>query len=79
MENLDRINDLQVTITVELGKKKITINELLSLNHGSIVELNKEVGEPFLILANGTPIAKGEIVVVNNKYGIRITELLKKN
>ena len=74
--NLDMILDIPVTIAVEIGRSKITINNLLKLNQGSIVELDRLAGEPMDVLINGTLIAHGEIVVVNEKFGVRLTDII---
>ena len=74
--NLDMILDIPVTIAVEIGRSKITINNLLKLNQGSIVELDRLAGEPMDVLVNGTLIAHGEIVVVNEKFGVRLTDII---
>jgi flagellar motor switch protein FliN/FliY len=74
--NLDMILDIPVTIAVEIGRSKITINNLLKLNQGSVVELDCLAGEPMDVLINGTLIAHGEIVVVNEKFGVRLTDII---
>jgi flagellar motor switch protein FliN/FliY len=74
--NLDMILDIPVTIAVEIGRSKITINNLLKLNQGSVVELDCLAGEPMDVLVNGTLIAHGEIVVVNEKFGVRLTDII---
>jgi len=74
--NLDNLVDIPVTFTVEVGSRFITIKELNGLSRGSVVELDKPVGDLLLIKVNGKTVAKGEIVVVNNKLGIRVVELL---
>ena len=76
MGNLDFILDVPLQLTVELGRTKMMINELLRLGHGSVVELSKLAGETLDILANQRLIARGEVVVINEKYGIRITEII---
>jgi flagellar motor switch protein FliN/FliY len=72
LNELDMILDIPVQITVELGRTKITIKNLLQLAHGSVVELDAMAGEPMDVLVNGTMIAQGEGVVVNDKFGIRL-------
>lgn len=72
----DRILDIPVNITVELGRTKISIRNLLQLAHGSVVELDGLAGEPMDVLVNGTLIAQGEVVVVNDKFGIRLTDVI---
>jgi flagellar motor switch protein FliN/FliY len=74
--NMDMILDIPVTVSVELGKTRILINELLSLGQGSVVELNKLAGEPMEIMVNGKLIARGEVVVVNEKFGVRLTDII---
>ena len=76
MNELDMILDIPVQITVELGRTKLTIKNLLQLAHGSVVELDAMAGEPMDVLVNGTLIAQGEVVVVNEKFGIRLTEII---
>ncbi len=73
---LDMILDIPVQIAVELGRTKITIKNLLQLAHGSVVELDAMAGEPMNVLVNGTLIAQGEVVVVNDKFGIRLTDII---
>lgn len=74
--NMDFILDIPLEITVELGRTKMQIHELLKLSQGSIVELSKLAGETLDISANQKLIARGEVVVVNEKYGIRLTEVI---
>lgn len=76
MNELDMILDIPVKMTVELGRTKITIKNLLQLAHGSVVELDAMAGEPMDVLVNGTLIAQGEVVVVNDKFGIRLTDII---
>ena len=75
-ENLDLLLDIPLKITIELGRTKMLINDLLKLGQGSVIELPKEAGDTLEILANNRLIAKGDVVVVNKKYGIRLTEVL---
>lgn len=72
----DMIMDIPVALTVELGRTKISIRNLLQLAHGSVVELEGLAGEPMDVLINGTLIAQGEVVVVNEKFGIRLTDII---
>lgn len=72
---IDRILDIPLQITVELGRSKMLINDLLQLGQGSVIELTKLVGEPLEVLVNDQLVGKGEVVVVNEKFGIRITEI----
>ncbi len=74
--NIDMILDIPIMISVELGRAKILFNELLQLGQGSVVELNKLAGEPLDILANKKLVARGEAVVVNDKFGVRLTDIL---
>ena len=76
LNDCDMILDIPVQITVELGRTKITIRNLLQLAHGSVVELDGLAGEPMDVLVNGTLIAQGEVVVVNDKFGIRLTDII---
>lgn len=74
--NLDMVLDVPVTISMEIGRTKIPIRNLLQLNQGSVVELDRLAGEPLNVLVNGTLIAHGEVVVVNEKFGIRLTDVI---
>lgn len=74
--NLDMILDIPVNLTVELGRTKIAIRNLLQLAQGSVVELDGLAGEPMNVLVNGTLVAQGEVVVVNDKFGIRLTDII---
>ena len=76
MNELDMILDIPVQISVEIGRTKITIRNLLQLAHGSVVELDAMAGEPMSVYVNGTLIAQGEVVVVNDKFGIRLTDII---
>ncbi|MDR2626046.1 MAG: flagellar motor switch protein FliN [Zoogloeaceae bacterium] len=76
MSELDMILDIPVQLTVELGRTRIAIKNLLQLAHGSVVELDAMAGEPMDVLVNGTLIAQGEVVVVNDKFGIRLTDII---
>ncbi|MBZ9556984.1 MULTISPECIES: flagellar motor switch protein FliN [Modicisalibacter] len=76
MRDLEMIMDIPVKLTVELGRTRITIKQLLELAQGSVIELDGLAGEPMDILINGYLIAQGEVVVVDDKYGIRITEII---
>ena len=73
---LDAILDVPVTIAMEIGRTKINIRNLLQLNQGSVIELDRLAGEPMDVLVNGTLIAQGEVVVVNEKFGIRLTDIV---
>lgn len=74
--NMDVILDIPVTISMEIGNTKINIRNLLQLNQGSVVELDRMAGEPLDVRVNGTLIAHGEVVVVNEKFGIRLTDII---
>ncbi|MCJ8501299.1 flagellar motor switch protein FliN [Desulfatitalea alkaliphila] len=74
--NLDFILDIPLEISVELGRTRMMIHDLLKLGQGSVIELTKNAGETLEIMANNRLIAKGDVVVVNDKYGIRLTEVI---
>ena len=74
--NLDVILDVPVTLSMEIGRTRIPIRNLLQLNQGSVVELERAAGEPLDVYINGTLIAHGEVVVVNEKFGIRLTDVI---
>ena len=76
MNDFELILDIPVQLNVELGRTKISIRNLLQLAHGSVVELDALAGEPMDVLINGTLIAQGEVVVVNDKFGIRLTDIV---
>jgi len=73
---LDVILDVPVTVSMEIGRTRINIRNLLQLNQGSVIELDRFAGEPMDVLVNGTLIAHGEVVVVNEKFGIRLTDVI---
>jgi flagellar motor switch protein FliN/FliY len=73
---LDLILDIPLTVTVELGRSKMLINDLLQLGQGSVVELTKLVGDPLEVLVNNKLVARGEVVVVNEKFGVRLTDIV---
>lgn len=75
---LDSILDIPVTISMEVGRTNINIRNLLQLNQGSVVELDRLAGESLDVLVNGTLIAHGEVVVVNDKFGIRLTDVISQ-
>ncbi|AGI74743.1 flagellar motor switch protein (plasmid) [Octadecabacter arcticus 238] len=75
-EKLRALENIEVVMSIEVGRAEITISELLRLNEGSVVELDRLAGEPLDILVNGTMIAKGEIVMVGERYGIRFTDIV---
>jgi len=74
--NLDVILDVPVTVSMEVGNTKISIQNLLQLNQGSVIELDRLAGEPMDVLVNKTLIARGEVVVVNDKFGLRLTDII---
>lgn len=75
---LDTILDIPVTISMEVGRTQISIRNLLQLNQGSVVELDRVAGESLDVMVNGTLIAHGEVVVVNDKFGIRLTDVISQ-
>jgi len=74
--NLESILDIPVTLSVQIGSTRLSIRNLLQLNQGSVVELDRLAGEPLDVLVNGTLVAHGEVVVVNEKFGIRLTDVV---
>ena len=76
VENLKGLENIDVMLTVEVGRTQITIRELLRLNEGSVVELDRLAGDPLDILVNNTKIAKGEIVMVGERFGVRFGEII---
>ena len=76
IHNLDFILDIPLRVSVELGRTKILVRDLLQLGQGSVVELSKFAGEPLELLVNEKLIARGEVVVVNEKFGIRLTDII---
>jgi len=77
--NFEVILDIPVTISMEVGNTEISIRNLLQLNQGSVIELDRLAGEPLDVLVNGTLIAHGEVVVVNEKFGIRLTDVISQS
>jgi flagellar motor switch protein FliN/FliY len=75
-KSIDLILDIPLTVAVELGRSKMLINDLLQLGQGSVIELSKLVGEPLEVLVNQKLIARGEVVVVNEKFGVRLTDIV---
>ena len=73
--NLDLIMDVRLMLTLEVGRTRISVRNLLALTQGSVVELDKLAGEPLDVLVNGTLVAHGEVVVVNDKFGIRLLDV----
>ncbi len=76
IQNLDFILDIPLKVSVELGRAKVVIKDLLQLAQGSVIELDKLAGEPLEVLVNGKVVARGEVVVVNEKFGIRLTDII---
>ncbi len=74
--SLDLILDIPLSVTVELGRSKMLINDLLQLGQGSVIELTKLVGDPLEVLVNDKLVARGEVVVVNEKFGVRLTDIV---
>jgi flagellar motor switch protein FliN/FliY len=75
-DELQRLHDVPVELAVEIGRTRMTIGETLALGPGSIVSLNRLAGEPVDLLVNGRPIARGEVVVVDEDFGLRVTEIV---
>ncbi len=76
VQNLDFILDIPLNVSVELGRTKVVIKDLLQLGQGSVLELDKLAGEPLEVLVNGKLVARGEVVVVNEKFGVRLTDII---
>ena len=74
--NLDVVLDIPVTLSMEVGRSRLSIRNLLQLNQGSVVELNRATGEPLDVYVNGTLVAHGDVVVVNEMFGIRLTDVI---
>lgn len=74
--NIDLVMDVPVTVSIEMGRAQVNIRQLLNLRQGSVVELDRYAGEPVDVLVNGTLVAHGEVVVVNEKFGIRLTDVV---
>lgn len=77
--NLDFILDIPLLVTVELGRARLPIQDLLKVSEGSVVELSKLTGEPLDVLVNGKLVARGEVVVVNEKFALRLTDIVQPN
>jgi flagellar motor switch protein FliN len=75
-KTLDLLLDVPLSVTVELGRVRMPVRNLLSLGAGSVIELSKIAGEPLDVLVNGKPVARGEAVMVNEKFGVRLTEIV---
>lgn len=74
--NLDVVLDIPVTLSMEVGRRRMTIRDLLKLSQGSVLELDRDVGTPMDVMVNGTLIAQGEVVVVNDRFGLRLTDVV---
>ena len=74
--NLDALMDVQVVLSVEIGRTKVPIKQLVSLNQGSVIELDRGVNEPLDLLVNGTLMARGEVVVVDGQFGLRLIDIV---
>ncbi|NND54966.1 MAG: flagellar motor switch protein FliN [Gammaproteobacteria bacterium] len=77
--DIDVILDVPVTLSLEVGRAKMSVGDLLRLNQGAVVELDRKAGDPLDVLVNGALVARGEIVVVNDKFGIRLTEVVSQD
>lgn len=77
VENLKVLENIEVELTVEVGRAELTIRDLLRLNEGSVLELDRLAGDPLDILVNGTKIAKGEVVMIGERFGIRFGEVVE--
>jgi len=77
--NLELILDIPLKVTVELGRTRMVVNELLNLGQGSVIELSKLAGEPLEVLVNNKLVARGEAVVVNEKFGVRLTDIISQS
>ena len=77
-KSLNLILDIPLQVKVELGRKKMLINDLIKLGRGSVIELTKPVGEPLEVLVNDKLVARGEVVVVNEKFGVRLTDIITR-
>lgn len=77
--NLELILDVAVTLSLEVGRTRLPVRELLQLSQGSILELDRLAGEPLDVLVNGIRVARGEVVVVNDNFGVRLTEVVSPN
>lgn len=75
---LEALFDVPVEVVVELGRRRMKVSEILGLTEGSVVKLEKVVGEPVDVLVNGRPVAKGEVVVVNDRFAVRLTEVVEE-
>ena len=78
-KNIEFVLDIPLQVTVQIGSTRMLIRELLQLGQGSVIELNKLAGEPMEVLVNNKLVARGEVVVVNEKFGIRLTDVVSPN
>ena len=78
-KNIEIVLDIPLQVTVQIGSTRMLIRELLQLGQGSVIELNKLAGEPMEVLVNNKLVARGEVVVVNEKFGIRLTDVVSPN
>lgn len=78
-KNLDLLLDVPLSVTVELGRVRMPVRQLLALGAGAVIELGKLAGEPLDVLINGKPVARGEAVMVNERFGVRLTEVVSPN
>lgn len=77
--DLDLLNDVEMQVTVELGRARLKVRDLLRLTEGSLVELNRSVGAPVDVLVNGSLVARGDVVVVDDELGVRVTEFVSRS
>jgi flagellar motor switch protein FliN/FliY len=78
-KNLELLLDVPLSVTVELGRVRMPVRQLLALGSGAVIELAKAAGEPLDVLINGKPVARGEAVMVNERFGVRLTEVVSPN
>ena len=78
-KNLEMLLDVPLSVTVELGRVRMPVRQLLALGSGAVIELSKLAGEPLDVLINGKPVARGEAVMVNERFGVRLTEVVSPN
>ena len=76
-DNLDTVLDVPITLSLEVGRTQLSVGDLLRLSQGSVVELNRPASEPLDVMVNGTLVARGEIVMINDSFGIRLMEVIK--
>jgi len=78
-KNLEMLLDVPLSVTVELGRVRMPVRQLLALGSGAVIELSKLAGEPLDVLINGKPVARGEAVMINERFGVRLTEVVSPN